>query len=258
MPYLTLDNHRIFYTQKRGNPGFPAVVLVHGAGSSHLGWPALLRRLPDYPVYAVDLPGHGRSSFPGFNDITAYADVLAAFINKLDLQRVVVIGHSMGGAITQMLAIRHSHLAGGLVLVGTGARLPVSEVILDQTRTDLDAVIEFITRYAWARGTPAHLLEANRKMLLETGAETLHSDYVACNTFNVIDRLPQITIPTLVIVGSIDKMTPPHFSQFLANHIANAELVAIEDAGHMVILEKPELVTAVIAKFLKTHFPLAH
>ena len=254
MPYLSLNGQRIFYTYKRGAATLPALILIHGAGGSHLSWPAELRRLPDYPLYALDLPGHGRSDPPGCDAIAAYSDQVAQFITRLNLENGVVVGHSMGGAIAQTVALRHPTLVAGLVLIGTGARLPVSDRILEQTLTDLEAAVAFISRHAWAPGAPTPLIEAHRQLMTTIGPTVLHGDFVACDRFNVMTELPQIHVPTLVIAGSLDEMTPITFSQFLADHIPTAELVTIEGGGHMMLLEQPGPVTAAIAVFLRSHF----
>ncbi|MCP4423518.1 MAG: alpha/beta hydrolase [Chloroflexi bacterium] len=254
MPYLTVNEQRIFYAHKRGTADLPGVILVHGAGGNHLGWPAEMRRMPDYAVYAVDLPGHGRSDPPGRNNVTAYADDIAAFIDKLELENAVIIGHSMGGAIAQMTALHHPDKIAGLILIGTGARLPVSNVILEQALTNFETTVDFVAKYAWARGTPEPLIEEGRKFMRETGAQTTHGDYVACNSFNVMEQLPQISAPALVIAGSIDMMTPPKFGRFMADHIPNAELVTINGGGHMMMLEQPEAVATAVANFLQSRF----
>lgn len=255
MPYLTLNSRRLFYTHKRGDPARPPLLLLHGAGGDHLVWPAGLRRLPDYAVYTLDLPGHGRSERPGRGTIAAYADDVSAVLAALELANAVLIGHSMGGAIAQMMALRHPDQTAALVLVGTGARLPVSDAILGQALTDFEAAADFISKYQWARGTPPTLVADGRQKLEQTGPQVLHDDFVACNNFNTMTQLPQIRVPVLVIAGEHDKMTPPAFSQFLADHIPQAELVTVAGAGHMMMLEQPEPVTAAVAVFLRTHFP---
>jgi pimeloyl-ACP methyl ester carboxylesterase len=210
--------------------------------------------MPDYAVYTLDLPGHGRSDPPGRDNVTAYADDVAAFITALKLENIVIVGHSMGGAIAQTMALRHPDKVAGIILVGTGARLPVSDAILEQALTNFEATVNFVTKYAWARGTPEPLVEEGRKFMREVGAQVTHGDYVACNNFNVMERLPQIAVPTLVIAGSIDMMTPHKLGQFMADHIPNAELVTVEGGGHMMMLEQPGIVSAAVAVFLRTHF----
>lgn len=255
MPYLSLPEQRLFYTHKSGSQGLPSLVLVHGAGNNHQVWPVALRYLPAYAVYALDLPGHGRSAPPGRHTVTAYADDVAAFIQALALPTAVIVGHSLGGAIAQVLALHHRQLVAGLVLIGTGARLPVSDTILSGALTDFTATVDFITKYGWARGTPAALVTEDHQRLAQTDPQVLHDDFVACHAFNVMDRLPLIRVPTLILAGEVDKMTPPEFSHFLATHIPQAELVTIPGAGHNMMGEQPAQVSAAISVFLRTAFP---
>src|SRR5512143_1899684 len=85
----------------------PAVLLIHGAGGDHLSWPPELRRLPNYRVYAVDLPGHGKSQGPGFQSFDDHVRVMIKLMDEVGLSRVVVMGVSMGGAIALVMAASH-------------------------------------------------------------------------------------------------------------------------------------------------------
>ena len=80
--------------------------------------------------------------------------------------------------------------------------------------------------------------------------EVVYGDWVACDTFNVMDRLGEIHVPTLVLVGAKDMMTPPKYAGFLAQGIKGASLVTIEGAGHSPMLDKPAEVAAAIQPFL--------
>jgi pimeloyl-ACP methyl ester carboxylesterase len=250
MPYFDLNGQQIFFTWKPGNPAWPAVVLLHGAGGSHLGWPPGLRRLANFPVVGVDLPGHGRSQPSGHSSIKAYAAEVVALLNHQEITRAILIGHSMGGAIAQTLALNHPELVAGLVLIGTGPRLPVSNLILEQTLTNFTAVIDFVTRYSWSPDAPAPLKQRAYDILVQTPPSVLYGDFVACNAFNATDQLGQIAVPTLVIAGSIDKMAPPKFGRALAEQIPQARLHVVENGGHMMMLEQAGEVTAVISQFL--------
>jgi pimeloyl-ACP methyl ester carboxylesterase len=77
-------------------------------------------------------------------------------------------------------------------------------------------------------------------------------DFRACDAFDVRERLGDISVPTLVIGGKDDRLTPPKFSEYLREHIPNARLLLVEEAGHMVMLEQPAVVTEAIADFLAT------
>src|SRR4030042_5961268 len=84
----------------------PPVVLIHGAGGTHLYWPAEIRRLPGYRGFAPDLPGHGKSGGQGFQQIEAYCSKLISFLDELEIHRLVMVGHSMGSAIALMTALK--------------------------------------------------------------------------------------------------------------------------------------------------------
>src|SRR5512135_2080436 len=108
MPTLDLNDERIYYALYRGEliPS-RSIVLIHGAGENHLVWPAGLRRLPYSTVYAIDLPGHGKSSGDGRSSVKDYVTWLNQFLDAQKIQQAIIIGHSMGSAIAQMFALTH-------------------------------------------------------------------------------------------------------------------------------------------------------
>jgi pimeloyl-ACP methyl ester carboxylesterase len=251
MPYLTLAGERTFYALFQGDVrGKRNLVLVHGAGGSHLDWPAPLRRLREANVYDLDLPGHGRSEGTGRSSIAAYRDFLFALLDALDLERAVVIGHSMGGAIALDFALHYPHRLAGLILVGSGARLRVLPAILTGILSDFEATADLILDYAFGPSAPEQLKRLGRQRLLKTPPQVLHGDYAACDAFDVMERLREIRCPTLVIGGIADRLTPPKYSVYLRDHIPGAELVLVDAAGHMVMLEKPEIVNKAISTFI--------
>jgi pimeloyl-ACP methyl ester carboxylesterase len=226
------------------------LLLVHGAGGSHLVWPDQLRRLPDTSVLALDLPGHGRSSPPGRDSIRAYADVIAALINALDLEKVVIMGHSMGGAIALDLALRELTSLCGLVLIGTGARLRVTPAILGQLMADFATTVELIVQHSWCESAPEGVVAAGRSMILKQDPAVLHADFNACNEFDVMQQLDRIQLPTLVISGGSDLLAPAKYGQYLSANIHGAVYAEIEGGGHMMALEQPERVASAVASFL--------
>jgi pimeloyl-ACP methyl ester carboxylesterase len=251
MPYVTVTGERTFYALYQGDVrGKRNLVLVHGAGGSHLDWPAPLRRLRGANVYALDLPGHGRSEGAGRSSIAAYRDFLLAFLDGLGLERVVVIGHSMGGAISLGFALHYPDRLDGLILVGSGARLRVAPAILTGILSDFEATVDLVCDYAFGPGATEQLKRLGRQRLLKTPPEVLHGDYAACDAFDVMERLGEVRCPTLVIGGTADRLTPPKYSVYLRDHIPGAELVLVDAAGHMVMLEKPEVVNKAISRFV--------
>ena len=251
MPHVKINGEQLFYTASQAAPGAPAMVLVHGAGGSRLHWPAELRRLAGVTVYALDLPGHGRSEGKGCDTIACYAETVAAFLHALGIEQAIITGHSMGGGIAQTMALDFADCVAGLVLVGTGARLRVAPAILEGIRNDFAGSVELVTRFAWDPAAPARLTELGRQALLDTGPDVLLGDFGACDRFDVMERLEEIQVPTLAITGDADRLTPVKYARFLVESIPGARLAIIAGAGHMVMLERPAEVEKAIRKFLE-------
>jgi pimeloyl-ACP methyl ester carboxylesterase len=250
MPYAETEQGTLFYTLSQAAAGFPTLVLVHGAGGTRLHWPAELRRLAGASVYTLDLPGHGRSTGEGCGTIGGYAAVVTAFLRTLDIGPVIIVGHSMGGAIAMTLAL-DSDCVTRIVLIGTGARLRVAPAILEGIHSNFEQSVELIARFAWSQGAHPTLIELGKQALLDTGPDVLLGDLTACDRFDVMERLGEIRVPTLVISSSADQLTPVKYGRFLAEHIPGARLAVIENAGHMMMLEQPNQVTEAVLKFLK-------
>jgi pimeloyl-ACP methyl ester carboxylesterase len=243
----------LYYSVHGSGPaGQAALVLVHGAGGSHLSWPPQLRRLPGLRVYALDLPGHGRSADAGQASIPAYAQALAAWLSACGLNRVILAGHSMGSAIALRLALDHPDRVDRLVLIGAGARLRVHPDLLQKSgdpATFLEAV-SLVVEWSYAEQAPPDLVRLARRRLEETPPQVLQADFQACNGFDITDSLEQVRQPALVVCGQADRMTPPKYASFLASRLPGARLVVIPRAGHMVMLERPDEVAAKVASFL--------
>jgi len=249
MPFAQIGEQALFYTVSRR--GGPALILIHGAGGSHLHWPAALRRMPGATVYAVDLPGHGRSEGPGREHIEDYVADIVRFMDAVGVSRGVLVGHSMGGAIAQMTALMAPERVAGLVLVGTGARLRVAPALLDGILQDARGALALITEWAWGPEADPAMVARGRQMMARVNPRVVWGDFAACDRFDIRERVEEITAPTLVITGSEDRMTLPRFGQWLAERIPGARFVLVEGAGHMVMLEKPDQVASAVREWLK-------
>jgi pimeloyl-ACP methyl ester carboxylesterase len=239
-----------------GGPGSPAgavpVVCLHGAGGSAAMWTQLHAALnADRPVYALDLPGHGRSA-PLDEPITIerYAAVVRAFLDAAGLARAALVGHSMGGAIALMLALDSAARLAGLVLVGTGARLRVAPEILDAIPRDFEGTVERICRLCYGPAAPPEMVARGIAEMQNVPPPVLLGDFLACDRFDVRDRLSSISIPTLVVVGDQDLLTPPRYAAFLADRIPGARLHTVPGAGHMLPVEAPAPLAALLRPFL--------
>jgi len=252
LPTIEIAGESLFYARRLAKGTKSSLVLVHGAGGTHRHWGHQLRWLQGANLYALDLPGHGRSAGGGRASVDAYAASLQAFLEALGLTRAILAGHSMGGAIVQLLALEHSSMVGGLILVGTGARLRVLPSLLDGLANDFEETIEALLGYAYSASAPTDLVELGRQEWLANSPEVIRGDFLACDRFDVMDRLGKIHCPTLVLCGEEDSLTPPKYSHLLRDSIADAALTVIPDAGHMVMLEQPQRVNRAIEEFLQT------
>jgi pimeloyl-ACP methyl ester carboxylesterase len=253
MPLLTVEGDKVYYAHRRPVPSRkPSVVFVHGAGGTHQHWLYQMRDLPDAPTYALDLPGHGRSEGLGQDSIEDYGDWLIRFLDAAELDRAILVGHSMGGAIALDVTLRWPERVVGIGLVATGARLRVAPAILEGILQDAEAAVRLICEWAFGPEASQEVVRLGRRQMAEVQADVLHGDFVACNAFDLMGRLEAITAPALVLCGTQDRLTPIKFSVYLRDHIPGATLRLVEGAGHMVMVERPGAVVQALVDFLET------
>ena len=229
------------------------VVLIHGAGGTHLYWPSEIRRLPGYQIFALDLPGHGKSPGMGQQSITAYCTQVTAWLDELGLEKIIFAGHSMGGAIALMMALEHPPRVHGLILLGTGARLRVHPdfLVSSANHANFPTAVKMVIDWGFSPQAPSRLVELASRRMVESRPQVLNGDFMACDGFDVTMRLGEIGCPTLVICGEQDRLTPLRYAHFLVDHIRDARLETIPGGGHMVMLEKPREVKQVMQRFLE-------
>jgi pimeloyl-ACP methyl ester carboxylesterase len=229
----------------------PSIVFIHGAAGNYTFWPPELRRLPGHAIYAVDLPGHGRLTGPGLPSIAEYATALSGWRDSIQLNDIILVGHSMGSAIAMMMAIEQPERVSRLVLIGSSAHFQVNPTLLEQAKDPqtFPKAVERIVRWSFAPVTSSRLLELAARRMLEVDPAVLYGDLLACQEFDIADRIHKITSPTLILCGQDDRMTPLSHSQALASQINGAHLEIIPEAGHMAMLEQPGIVKKAILDF---------
>lgn len=249
MPTLTLSQNTIFYLEyKAETVAYPPLVLIHGAGGSRHDWPEGLQQLPNAHVLTLDLPGHGNSPGPGRQDTLEYAQIVCELLDALNIDRAIIAGHSMGGAIAQQIAIYMPERAVGIILVGTGSKLPVEPTLPQRIIDDYAAAVDWLTKWSWGVDVSDEVKDGGRQRLLSVAPEILQGDYLACQAFDARSHLDQIAAPTLVLGSDADRMMNIKFSVTLAEKIPDARLVVLEGAGHNFPLERPaEVVDAITA-----------
>jgi pimeloyl-ACP methyl ester carboxylesterase len=230
----------------------PPVLLLHGAGGSHLSWPPQIRRLTGQRMFALDLPGHGKSEGVGRQDIDEYAKAVYEFMKAVRLSNVVLVGFSMGSAIAMSLALGYRRRVIGLGLIGSGAKMRVAASTLESlsnSSTFLPAV-ETVINNSYSSNVDPRVKELAVKQMAETRQAVLYGDFLACDEFDVMERVSKIQAPTLLLCGSSDRMTPPNRSEFLREQIEGAQMHIVEGAGHMAMIERPDEVARLLNEFV--------
>jgi len=233
----------------RGGRGRPALVLIHGSGGDHTLWGWQLKGLKgQFEVVPLDLNGHGRSLARARDGLESYTEDALAVLDAID-GPAVLAGHSLGGAVALNAALTKPDNLVGLGLIDTGAKLRVLPKLLELIRDDFDGALDFLLGLLFHRPLPDTVGEA-RAQMARNGQAALLRDFETCDAFDVMDRLAEIAVPALVCVGSEDQMTPLKYAQFLAERIPDAELVTIPDAGHVPMLEQPDVLNDALRAFL--------
>lgn len=225
-------------------------IFIHGAGGNNLLWRRTLQGLSGRGrAIALNLPGHPSGEIL-CKSVDEYAAVVHDFITSEGIAPVSVCGHSMGSAIALSLALDRPRDVEGLILVGGGAKLAVSPSIIEGlSRMPLRAIEELITPMSFHSVDLEMGREARRALSL-SNVKVFLNDYLACNNFDVRPRLRTLSARTLLVCGESDRMTPPRYTRYLNANIPDSTAHFIKGAGHMVPLEKPEALGALLQSFL--------
>ncbi len=276
MPYIEVQNGKLYYAE---NGSGPSLVLLHSAWATHEWWrwqiPSLSRF---YRTYALDVRGHGKSTpLERPYSVAGFAKDLKLFLAKLDIEKTVLIGWSLGGIIAMQYCIQNPLHVGALVLIATqGHKNPrlKRQIMIYYLQALLNLLMDFTQPRKYDRNaqkfpsqTDAWLERQVRSMVSPTAPSEVFDWIVADiannprkNFWEVIrsvwnweagKKLEQIHVPTLILVGDKDSLTPPTISHRLHTAIPNSKLVIVKDASHYVVLERPELVNTEILKFLE-------
>jgi pimeloyl-ACP methyl ester carboxylesterase len=260
MKCLTLDDLD-FYYQIIGN-GDP-VVLVHGMGSDHTVWDGLVPLFKEsYRTIAVDLRGHGSSSKPaGPYSAELFANDIFRILESLHIKKAHFMGHSMGGAITQSLAIQYPDKVRSQTLISSFAYLDshlehiLMELLQIVDKKGYNAFFETCLKLA---NTPQFVQE-NKELLMSfrderapiISIDSIKDTINACLKIDLIDSLNNIRAPTLIIAGSNDIFTPPYHSNAIKNKITGSIIQIMDLAPHNLLVEQPENTYILINEFLK-------
>jgi pimeloyl-ACP methyl ester carboxylesterase len=252
--FVDVNGIRLAYSDT--GSGSPTVLLVHGFPLNRSMWDPQIGRLraAGYRVIAPDLRGFGASEGADNGPLTMaqHADDLASLLNAVGVSEpVVYVGLSMGGYVGFAFWQRHGERVRGLVLTDTRAAADTTAGLLDRSEMIRRAEAENSSQVAidlmrpklfsphLRQGAPVErqvvgMMRSNSGAAVANGARGLAQRAAA------FDVLPTISVPTLVVVGEYDQLTPPSDSEAIAQAIPGAKLVSIDGAGHMANMENAE------------------
>ena len=248
---ITVGETRIHYVEHgRGID----VVFVHGnIGSSR--WFGRAMDVPGCRTVALDMPNFGRSSaLPAEPDIDRYADSVAAFLGAMRIERPVLVGHSLGGAVAISLAVRNPKLPRGLVLVDSaapsGLQTPEDRYpMIESMRTSRD-----VLSAALSAVVPTLKDKAFFEALVDDAALMAPTAWVgnarALSRFDYRGKCGAFTAPTLVIWGRKDVIVTEAMARETAQAFPGARLVILDEVGHSVVAEDPEGFVKILSGFI--------
>jgi len=247
--------------------GDTAVFLLHGVGGGKEAWahnqPVLASH--GFRTVAWDMPAYGASPTVIPYDNAALAGALAALIEHTGARRNVVLGHSMGGMVAQELTALRPALVQGLILSATSPAFGKADGVwqqqflqsrfapLDQGRGMAGLAHELVPGMFAPDADPARMEEA-AALMARVPPESYRAALSAIVSFNRLDKLAAIVVPTLCLAGELDRTAPPAVLEKMASRIAGAEYVCLPGVGHLANIEQPAPFNAAVLKFLTQHF----
>ena len=173
------------------------------------------------------------------------------FIKARRYKDVVICGHSMGGAIAQLYALKYPDELKGLILMGTGARLKVGQERLEKAQDISDPASMWVdSQKEYFKGVEPDLYQLLVQRAAQIGPDVGLNDLLCCDRFDVMSEVSKINLPTEIIAGSIDELTPVKFADYLATNISNSQEHVIQGGDHFLQLQFHKQVNATIDQFL--------
>jgi 3-oxoadipate enol-lactonase len=248
--------------EMEGPESAPVVTLSHSLATDFSMWDLQAGVLKSgYRVLRYDTRGHGGTDAPqGPYTLEQLAEDAKALLQGLGIPETHFMGISMGGMIGQVLALKDPGLLRSLILCDTSSRIPEEALPVWEERIGLaqkqgmDALVE-ATMERWFtasfRGKPISVLEKVRDMIRTTPLE----GYVGCSRaimkLNLTERLSEIALPTLIVVGEEDPGTPVAASQAIHKQIKGSELVVLKSAAHLSNIEQQDAFNTAVLDFLR-------
>jgi len=233
----------------------PSILLMHGSGLTHIVWSLheQFYATQGYNVLSVDLPGHGNSEGPSLKSIEEISDWIKSLMNVLDINKLIIIGHSQGSLVGIDFAARYPNLINGLVLVAGSYKMPVNQDLINYAEAGDEKAVLLMMKWGY-EGSKAFIGGNPVKKIINSSREireVLAVDLNACNNYKGgKESLEKINCSTLCIFGDLDKMVPLEVGNKMSSMIKNAEKKVINNCGHMIIFEKAFEMRQIVKEFL--------
>jgi pimeloyl-ACP methyl ester carboxylesterase len=254
MPEISVCGFKISYIAGENfEKSRPTILMIHGAGQSSLTWEYQVDALKNHPkanLIIPDLPGHGKSEGSGCKTIREYSEFIKDLVHTLGLERLILVGHSMGGGIVQIFTLDFPEMVYACILVGTGAKLRVAKETLEIVKSNYETFCRMAPTRSFTLSSPEELKRRFVEGLLKTSQPISHWDLLACDEFDIMDKVEQIKVPTLIISATEDILTPVKYGEYSNLKIQNSKLHVINDAGHFMMQEKPDEFNRILIEFL--------
>lgn len=251
---LQLEDFRMAY-REIGN-GEQPIIFVHGNVASQNWWNHIINDFAEkYRVYTVDLRGHGQSETPNSGyTIIQYANDLIDFIEKLELEDVILVGHSMGGAIVMQMAVLAKHNIDKVIMVNPA---PVNGFVTPEERYPL--IAEYTTNkellsMSLRAVVPTLHDQSIFEELLENAFRASHaaiSNTKSLSSFSIVSELKDWDIPTLLLYGQMDLLVNEAMTDENAQLIPGVIYKKFANVGHSLQVENPNLFITEVLDFLK-------
>ncbi len=239
------------------------VLFLHGIGGGAEAWrPQLAHFGQGRRALAWWMPGYGEEPLAPERNFDRLADRVAGLLEATAIERVHLVGHSMGGMVAQVFAARHAARLASLCLVGTSPAFGSADGSfqtafvakrlkpLDDGMSMADLADGFVASLVGSDPDPTGLATA-REVMSRVPAATFRAAIETLVTFDARALLPTIATPTLVVAGSRDTNAPPAMMERMAGRMPDARFVVIEGAGHLPNLERPDAFNQVLSTFIE-------
>lgn len=259
MPFVTTKAGRTRYLLADNDAGatpdrVPAI-LVHGSGGRADVWRPVMNLFRRIRPIAVDMPGHGDSEGDLCNSVEEAAAFIEDFRQSLNLDQVVVVGHSLGGAFAQRYAYDYPKAGRAVVISNSGLSFVGNLDRIKKVENDWDGCIDYYALGQVSRKASAQILAASYEMVRQRDPDILRHDLLQCRGWTSRDWIASVQTPALIVSAFEDEMTPLDRAMELYKLMLKAQMCIISPCGHSPMLEHPMRFVAAVDSFIEELTP---